>query len=337
VQLCCSLDSYDRNTTFSNVINESVSEPCFVVWPSSGYKQITVQLQSDIPPVSEENIKEYFILRTAIDLQQAGDVQALRNGHLLLECKRVEACSLLTADDGKAVYFTGIVKAAIKKKVAYNIRLKVDSAARDVLNSDCECPAGKGPHGTCKHVAAMLGMLQVFRSTGDLLCRKSCTDQLQTFHHRKQVYDGSPVKVKNITEHKKPTADEGNDPRPLKYRNLEGYNAFVANSITNYCYHSGKHLAFRYLVPKADLQAAVFDHDYTKLPFAQYWVDRANHVTAEQVSQIEQQTQAQNLSRNSCNSTPTMMLIWTMKSVSNSGSMQTEQHWFLLFSLSAIS
>jgi len=74
-------------------------------------------------------------------------------------------------------------------QVAYNVRIKLDMTG-DICNSDCECPAGKGPHGTCKHVAAMLHMLHTFQVTGELQCRKSCTDKLQTFHHPRRHHDG---------------------------------------------------------------------------------------------------------------------------------------------------
>ena len=96
---------------------------------------------------------------------------------------------------------------------------------------------------------------------------------------------------------KRKVTAEDDDPRPLKYRNLGGYNAFVVNSVTNYCFQSGQDLAFRYLIPKADLQTAMLEHDYTKLPFAEYWVDKANFVTTEDVIHIEQKTSAQHLSR----------------------------------------
>ena len=70
------------------------------------------------------------------------------------------------------------------------MRLKVEKATGDVINSDCECPAGKGPHATCKHVAAILFMLEMFVSTGSLACQKSCTDTLQTFHQPREIYGG---------------------------------------------------------------------------------------------------------------------------------------------------
>jgi uncharacterized Zn finger protein len=37
-----------------------------------------------------------------------------------------------------------------------------------VLNTDCECPAGKGPYATCKHVAAVLLMICSFVDSGNI-------------------------------------------------------------------------------------------------------------------------------------------------------------------------
>ena len=39
-------------------------------------------------------------------------------------------------------------------QVSYNVRLKVEKLTSDVLNSDCECPAGKGPQGTTFYLQA---------------------------------------------------------------------------------------------------------------------------------------------------------------------------------------
>ena len=61
----------------------------------------------------------------------------------------------------------------------------------DIVNSDCECPAGKGPHGTCKHIAALLFALSVAVEEGSLSgMNESCTDKLQTFHKPVKRYGG---------------------------------------------------------------------------------------------------------------------------------------------------
>jgi len=113
-----SLDSYDRNDNFCNTLLEPISQPVDVFWPTSGFRQLTAQTQNEIPAITDESINEYFVVRTACDSQQTGDIQALRKGRLLLESMRVDVCSVLTTDED--FYFSGIVRAAMKKKVSYN-------------------------------------------------------------------------------------------------------------------------------------------------------------------------------------------------------------------------
>lgn len=116
------------------------------------------------------------------------NIKAFEKGLLLLKSRRVVACSMLQSPEGG--YFTGMVKAAMKKRVAYNFKLEIDMNLGEVLNSHCECPAGKGPHGTCKHIAAVLLLMVHFNETKELLVEKSCTETLQKFHRPCQFYGG---------------------------------------------------------------------------------------------------------------------------------------------------
>lgn len=48
------------------------------------------------------------------------------------------------------------------------------------------------------------------------------------------------------------------DPRPEKYRKMEGYTDFVRNAMVNYCANTSEDLAFlRYIFPRADLQVFI--------------------------------------------------------------------------------
>lgn len=67
----------------------------------------------------------------------------------------------------------------------------------EVQNSECECPAGKGPNATCKHIGAVLLMLQKFVDTGRLLIDKSCTEGLQTFHKPRKPHTGMFIAMIN--------------------------------------------------------------------------------------------------------------------------------------------
>jgi len=58
----------------------------------------------------------------------------------------------------------------------------------------------------------------------------------------------------------------------------------VNNTVTNYSFHSGSDLAYSYLRAKADPKSALQDHDFMKLPFAEYWIDNVNSVTAADIT-----------------------------------------------------
>ena len=113
---CCRLESYDRNDNFSAPVID-VPVPVWTDWPVCGFRQLTHQVQSELPATTNDHIRSYFVLRMACDNQQAGDIKALKKGQQLLDSLRVQACSMLLQD--KYVYFTGIIKAAMKKKVYF--------------------------------------------------------------------------------------------------------------------------------------------------------------------------------------------------------------------------
>lgn len=66
----------------------------------------------------------------------------------------------------------------------------MDKTNGSPVNACCECPAGKGPSATCKHIAAVMLMLQHLLDTGEIKVEKSCTEDLQTFHRPKAFYNG---------------------------------------------------------------------------------------------------------------------------------------------------
>ena len=68
------------------------------------------------------------------------------------------------------------------------------------------------------------------------------------------------------------------DPRPQKYRGNSGYNDHVRNIVTNYCASTSADLSFKYMIPRANINHAVLDHDYLDLPFTEYWIDAAQKV-----------------------------------------------------------
>ncbi|XP_052080749.1 uncharacterized protein LOC127718734 [Mytilus californianus] len=115
-------------------------------------------------------------------------------------------------------------------------------------------------------------MANIFSNTGEISIQKSCTEGLQTFQQPKTYYNGAPVKIEKLAK-RKPT-EILEDPRPQKYRNMEGFTDHVRHTMINFCSQSSQDLTLRYIFPAADIETAQLDHDYLSLPFAEYWVDR---------------------------------------------------------------
>ncbi|XP_048253634.1 uncharacterized protein LOC124152775 isoform X1 [Haliotis rufescens] len=170
------LEAYDRNDNFRG---ELVSMPMQIIpdWPSSGFRQLVPEHRHLLLKLSEGQIEVYLNHRAAVDKLCMSDLKALEKGKLMFESKRIDACSVHISQGD--LYFTGIVKAPMKKKVSYNFKLRISRRSGEVINSHCECPAGKGPHGTCKHLAWVLLMLQSFAEGSDApTVNKTCTENL---------------------------------------------------------------------------------------------------------------------------------------------------------------
>jgi hypothetical protein len=166
--------------------------------------------------------------------------------------------------DGGQAFFTGIVAAEMRKQVTYNVKLTLCGSNGNVRNSHCECPVGKGPHCTCKHIVSVLLVLVDFVVNGDLSVVKSCTEQLQTFKKPGKLYSGAPVAAEKMG----PGAKDDDDPRPPRFRNRPSYQDELRNATVNYAAKSGMDVSWRYTFPRADLQQAMRDHDYLEKPYA---------------------------------------------------------------------
>jgi hypothetical protein len=69
--------------------------------------------------VKKEKLEGYFVHRLATDNVETGDMKGIEKGERLVEAGHVTACSVhMTSKD---VYLSGMVKAAMKKKVRMQI------------------------------------------------------------------------------------------------------------------------------------------------------------------------------------------------------------------------
>ncbi|XP_064607957.1 uncharacterized protein LOC135472402 [Liolophura sinensis] len=188
VWLLCRLEAYGRNNNFQGV-PVLLPEPTIPDWPVSGFKQLMPVHKLQLPKIRRALVESYFEIRMAMDKRAMSDLKAIQKGEALLDSQRIDACSVHITQ--KDVHFSGMVRAAMKKKVSYNYKLRLDGQSAEILNSHCECPAGKGPHGTCKHLAAVLLMLCKFMQHGEINIRKTCTENPQTFHQPSALHSGA--------------------------------------------------------------------------------------------------------------------------------------------------
>lgn len=277
--------AYEKNDNFQEAVS-FVSDQGVPNWPTAncGFKQLIPKVQTEIlQKFTKAHIDHYFVLAIAQDKELQLNKKAIEKGQKLLESNRVKACSYVIIED--KIFFSGIISAAMKKNVAYNFKLCFKNHC-EPIHSHCECPAGVGPKGTCKHIAAVLLCLYKFAIEGELLVGKACTEELQTFHHPAKKHKGSPLKAEQMGKRR----NDFDDPRPLKFRNRPGYNDRVQNLITNFAFQSEIDICARYAYKKADLQTASNDHDYCKLPFLEYWVDRGNFVTESEAENLQKET-----------------------------------------------
>ncbi|XP_056017128.1 uncharacterized protein LOC125680616 isoform X2 [Ostrea edulis] len=222
----------------------------------------------------------------------------------MYESDRILACSVNDVHD---VYLTGMVAAAMKQKVTYSYKIRIDKNTGDPLNSHCECPAGRGPHGTCKHIAAVCLMMEDFTHNGKIRVAKSATENLMSFNKPKSSYRGSPVKAEKLPSKRKYASDFFDDPRPQKYRNDGSFNDRVRNIVTIYCSKTSKDLSIRYLYSRADIQVDENQVEFIEIATRgqdknpRWFQERMWRLTASRFSEICKSTCRRNTTKR-CNS-----------------------------------
>ena len=137
-----------RNVSLQSSIPPAAKEP---PWPeASSFRCLSATMQHTLPPMTKQHFEEYVIYRQACDKVPNNDLNAMVKGNLLSKDK-VQGMSLCQKDG--IHFFVGTVEAMMKKRVLYTIKGGLDSNG-EVCFSACDCPAGSGPHATCKHIVA---------------------------------------------------------------------------------------------------------------------------------------------------------------------------------------
>ena len=143
------------------------------------------------PNFTVGNITAYFT-RITLDGKSANDFKSInskayplfRDGHVQI--------ILAYTTEGKT-YYQAECLPEMKKNTIYNVRLVLGRQS-DILHAQCGCPAGKGPNGSCKHIAAMCYALEDFSRVHEVRQTVPCTSQLQTWNQpRKRTLEAAGV------------------------------------------------------------------------------------------------------------------------------------------------
>ena len=145
-----------------------------------------------LPEFTIEHVTEYLIYRKEEDKLQAEDWKNFKSGGYKL-FKEGHVRNIYVNCDADSCKVTCECLPEMKKDRVYKIKLIIAVSSSNVILAECGCPAGMGPYGSCKHVAATLYVLEDFHCLYNILKvddNESCTSRLQTWNHpRKKRLD----------------------------------------------------------------------------------------------------------------------------------------------------
>ena len=96
----------------------------------------------------------YFITRSVTDGKMAGDIKSInKSADNLFICGHVQSIEFVKVDE--LTYIRGKCLSEMRKDIIYMLKLVLKSEELDIVFAECGCPAGIGPKGSCKHIAAV--------------------------------------------------------------------------------------------------------------------------------------------------------------------------------------
>jgi len=143
-----------------------------------------------MPAFTIENVLDYLIYRKEEDCLRAEDWKNFKTGGFKL-FKEGHVQNIMVSHKGAVFEIECKCLPEMKKDRVYEIKVEISTNTSSVHLAECSCPAGKGPHGSCKHIAATLFALENFYETyqeedDDV----SCTSKLQVWNQpRKRRLD----------------------------------------------------------------------------------------------------------------------------------------------------
>ena len=144
-----------------------------------------------IPEFTIKNVLQYFIYRKECDGLERQDWKNFKSGGYNLY-KEGHVQKVYASISTNVVYVKAICLPEMKKDRTYPLVLTLDKMTADVTNAKCSCPAGQGPSGSCKHLAALCYALEDYVKLRAIMeaGENSCTSLLQKWNQpRKRRLD----------------------------------------------------------------------------------------------------------------------------------------------------
>ena len=117
-----------------------------------------------LPVFTIENVVDYLITRKENDCMRVEDWKSFKTGGYKL-FKEDHVQKIMINQQDSVCTITCSCLPEMKKDRIYKIKIDISVNTSDVCGAECSCPAGRGPHGNCKHIAASLFAPENFYST----------------------------------------------------------------------------------------------------------------------------------------------------------------------------
>ena len=174
--------------------NNAVVDDMFMFPPSTAMWKGIADGRTLLPQFSLANMMAYIVARKVCDGQIAGDFKRINNhSYPLFKAGHIQRIRVIKGNNN--VHLSGVCLPEMRKDREYKIQM-ILSPSEDVLFAEDGCPAGKGPTGSCKHIAAFCYALEEFVRLGFTRPFLSCTSRLQTWNqprqkklHSKNIYE----------------------------------------------------------------------------------------------------------------------------------------------------
>ena len=194
-----------------------------VEFPENGWEDI--RKTSAALDFGMSHIVAYFVTRSVNDGKVASDLKLInKSAENLFICGHIQNVQCTEVDE--LIYIKCKCLPEMRKDRVYLLKLAIKLEDMEIVHAECGCPAGKGPRGSCKHIAALAYALIDFNRNKSLPEYRTCTDVLQQWNRPR------PRHVEIITVHKlgshrrELTASSRKsgvvfDPQPTSFRDLD--------------------------------------------------------------------------------------------------------------------